>query len=100
VKVPVHVEPGGLQQADRHDFRAAARRADRHHLAAKVGHAIDVLALERRDLCVARIEIRQCPGPHGAPRECGPAAQRIVERVAEREGDVRLALLNQLQVVD
>ena len=58
------------------------------------------LAGRRDDVRVVGVEDREARGRHGTAVERAAARDRVGERVGERERDVRLAVANQLEVVD
>jgi hypothetical protein len=98
--VPLEIEPGRGDHAPCGDFRAASGEAHRDQAAAKIG--------ERRDARIQRdeVEIVEIQDGQRARRNGGPSGKRpfclgrVGRGVREGEGDLRLAVPNELEVVD
>ena len=95
--------PGRGEDGARVELGAGGRRADRQALALEVGQRLDAGFLRwRRSGCSSdrsrrcRAACRACPGK---PASVLPS-QPSLTRIAEREGDLALALLQQVEVLD
>src|SRR6185369_10479763 len=78
----------------------AARRAGRDALALQVAHLRDAAAVDADDVHAVGVEDHERAQRHLVALELVLAAVRVLAGVRHREGDVRLAAADELQVVD
>ncbi len=97
--VVVGVEAGDLQQPQRDHLGAGAGRADRHGLVAQVLEPLDAAVGLDDDLRDVRVEGRERADLQRVVERLLPG-DRVDRAVGEREGDVRVAVGDEQQVVD
>ena len=94
------VEAGRLQHAKGHDLRPAASRSRRHAFALEIGQAVDARALDGHHVHLVGIEHHQRPGVDLAVLELVDALVGLPPGVGHDESHLRLAGIDELQVVD
>ena len=95
------VESRGVEDAVAKSRRARAGGAHRHRASLELGDVGNARIFERDEMCVARIEHSKRAQRDGAELlEVVAGEDSILRGVGHREGEIRGALLQELEVVD
>src|SRR5215831_3404152 len=98
--VLVLVEPGGLDDAERHHLGRAAGRAGGHALALEVGQFLDPGAFDAHHVHAVRVEHHERADLDRAALELVLALERIERGVNHHERDFALLRTDQFEIVD
>jgi hypothetical protein len=98
--VAIGVESGGAQHAKRDHFGAAARRPGGRDFPFQVGDARNPGRCERDEVRVVGIQDGDARGRDRRAGKRAATRYSVGQRVREREGDIRLSVANELEVID